>query len=55
MSQILLKEMGKKKDNLLYWDQDLMNIVIDDKYIELNKSLNFGLFVAPGNVNKSLS
>ena len=54
MSQILLKEMGKKKDNLLYWDQDLMNIVIDDKYIELNNSLNFGLFLAPDNVNFSL-
>ena len=31
-----------------------MNIVIDDKYIELNKSLNFDLFITPDNVNKSL-
>jgi len=54
MFQILLNEMMKKKNNLLYWDQDLMNIVFDDKYIELNKSLNFELFITKDNVNKSV-
>jgi len=54
MFQILLNEMVEKKDNLLYWDQDLMNIVFDDEYIELNKSLNFELFITKDNLNKSL-
>lgn len=54
MFQILLNEMIEKKHNLLYWDQDLMNIVFDDRYIELNKSLNFELFITKDNVNKSL-
>ena len=49
-----LNEMIEKKHNLLYWDQDLMNIVFDDRYIELNKSLNFELFITKDNVNKSL-
>ena len=44
-----------EKDILLYWDQDLMNMVIDDKYVELNNMLNFDLFMAPDNVNLSLS
>ena len=55
MSKILLDKMSREKDILLYWDQDLMNMVIDDKYVELNKSLNFDLFIAPDNVNLSLS
>ena len=54
MFQILLNEMIEKKTFLLYWDQDLMNIVFDDRYIELNKSLNFELFITKDNVNKSL-
>ena len=47
--------MSMEKDILLYWDQDLMNMVIDDKYVELNNMLNFDLFIAPDNVNLSLS
>lgn len=52
--QILLKDVTKKKDKLLYWDQDLLNIVFDDKYIELNKSLNFEVYITKDNVNKSI-
>ena len=52
--QILLKDVIKKKDKLLYWDQDLLNIVFDDKYIELNKSLNFEVYITKDNVNKSI-
>tara|TARA_B100000131_G_scaffold323020_1_gene379289 strand:- start:2597 stop:3574 length:978 start_codon:yes stop_codon:yes gene_type:complete len=54
MSKILLEKMSEKKDILLYWDQDLMNMEIDDKYVELSNSLNFDLFIAPDNVNRSL-
>ena len=40
---ILENKMIEHRDTLLYWDQDVLNMTIDDKYIELNKSLNFDL------------
>tara|TARA_B100000902_G_scaffold396655_1_gene458277 strand:- start:864 stop:1844 length:981 start_codon:yes stop_codon:yes gene_type:complete len=54
ISNQLINTMIEKKDILLYWDQDVMNIIIDDKFVELNKNLNFDLFVSTENVNLNL-
>jgi len=54
ISNLLINKMIEKKDTLLYWDQDVMNIIIDDKFIELNENLNFDLFVSTDNVNLDL-
>ncbi len=54
VSKLLIEKMINEKDILLYWDQDVMNMIIDDQYIELNKNLNFDLFVSTNNVNLDL-
>ena len=53
ISRILENKMIEHRDTLLYWDQDVLNMTIDDKYIELNKSLNFDLYMASNNNNIS--
>tara|TARA_B110000008_G_C16939624_1_gene551919 strand:+ start:909 stop:1892 length:984 start_codon:yes stop_codon:yes gene_type:complete len=45
ISMKLYEKLKEHKDILLYWDQDVMNMVIDDKFLELNKNLNFDLFI----------
>ena len=45
ISKKLYKSLGDHKDILLYWDQDVLNMVIDDEFIELNPNLNFDLFI----------
>jgi len=37
----LLNIMKRKYDNILWWDQDILNIHADGDYLELNPELNF--------------
>ena len=37
----LLQKMEDRKDKIIYWDQDLLNIVFDDNYTKINSDLNF--------------
>jgi len=37
----LLKKMDERKNKIIYWDQDLLNIVFDDNYTKINNNLNF--------------
>lgn len=37
----LLQKMEERKDKIIYWDQDLLNIVFDDDYTKINSYLNF--------------
>ena len=53
ISEKLYKKLAKFKDILLYWDQDVMNMVIDDKYLEINPYLNFDLFISTDQNNLS--
>ena len=29
----------------MYWDQDILNMVVDDNFLEMNQYLNFDLFI----------
>ena len=40
-SSKLLKIMNERRDKIVYWDQDLLNIYFDDNYSKLNKYLNY--------------
>lgn len=37
----LLKSMDERKNKIIYWDQDLLNIIFDDNYTKINRNLNF--------------
>ncbi len=37
----LLNIMKRKYDNILWWDQDILNVHADGDYLELNQELNF--------------
>ena len=37
----LLDIMEKRHEDLIFWDQDLLNIYIDSSYIEIPKKLNY--------------
>jgi len=54
MSKKLETKMILDHDKLLYWDQDVLNSVIDDRFEELNPYLNFNMNLAPDNNNISL-
>ena len=55
MSEKLETKMILEHDKLLYWDQDVLNSVIDDRFEELNPYLNFNMNLAPDNNNISLN
>ena len=35
-----LELIPKIKDNAIFWDQDILNVIIDDNFLELPESLN---------------
>jgi len=45
ISKKLYTKLKNYKEILIYWDQDLLNMVVDDQYLELDRSLNFPLFI----------
>ena len=45
ISSKLLDELNRIKENVYYWDQDVLNSYFDGKYIELSKFLNYNLFM----------
>ncbi|MDB3983807.1 hypothetical protein N9437_02975 [Acidimicrobiia bacterium] len=53
ISSQLYKKLETFKDILLYWDQDVLNMVIDDNYLELNSNLNFDLYISTDSNNLS--
>jgi lipopolysaccharide biosynthesis glycosyltransferase len=53
ISKKLYKNLTEFKDILLYWDQDVMNMVIDDKFLEINPNLNFDLYISTDQNNLS--
>lgn len=38
---MLLRTMEERRDKIIYWDQDILNIVFDDDYTKINGNLNF--------------
>ena len=42
-SSKLLEELNRIKDDVYYWDQDVLNSYFDGEYIELSEYLNFNL------------
>ena len=38
---ILLRTMDERKDKIIYWDQDILNIVFDDNYTKIDGNLNY--------------
>ena len=53
IAEKLYKKFTDFKDILLYWDQDVMNMVIDDKFLEINPNLNFDLYISTNKNNLS--
>lgn len=53
ISDKLYQKLVDFKDILLYWDQDVMNMVIDDKFLEINPNLNFDLYISTNKNNLS--
>jgi len=53
ISEKLYKNLEKFKETLLYWDQDVLNMVIDDNYLEINPNLNFDLCISTDQNNLS--
>ena len=53
ISEKLYQKLIEFKDILLYWDQDVMNMVIDDEFLEINPNLNFDLFISTDKNNLS--
>ncbi len=45
ISSKLLKELDRIKQDVYYWDQDVLNSYFDGEYIELSKYLNYNLFM----------
>ena len=48
----LLNVMKKYKENIIYWDQDLLNKTFDNNFLEMDSGLNFNLGIHD-NVNYS--
>ena len=41
LTENLLEIMNNNYENIIYWDQDLMNLFFDGRYLELPKELNY--------------
>ena len=54
----LLKELENKENELIFWDQDLLNMYFDGNFLDLNDSLNYNIYgdqKATKNVISSIS
>ena len=54
----LLKELQNKENELIFWDQDLLNMYFDGNFLDLNNSLNYNIYgdqKASKNVLSSIS
>ena len=40
----LLKELQNKENELIFWDQDLLNMYFDGNFLDLNESLNYNSY-----------
>ena len=57
---VLIKKMNDIEELIEFWDQDILNHYFDGKYNELNKNLNYNLYLTEENSklqasNKSLN
>ena len=54
ISKSLLDIMKKRHDDLIFWDQDLLNIFLDSNYLELSKNLNYNYVEKDSLKNKDI-
>jgi len=54
MSTLMEAKMVELHDRLTFWDQDVLNSVVNDRFEELNPYLNFNMMLAPENNNIAL-
>jgi lipopolysaccharide biosynthesis glycosyltransferase len=50
----LLDIMEKRHEDIIFWDQDLLNIYVDGSYIEIPKKLNYNYFEFKSLENKDI-
>jgi len=60
LTHVLIKKMNDIEELIEFWDQDILNHYFDGKYNELNKNLNYNLYLTEENSklqasNKSLN
>ena len=46
--------MKKRHKDLIFWDQDLLNIYLDSNYLELSKNLNYNYVEKDSLKNKDI-
>ncbi len=44
LKDLLINKMIEIQNKIIYWDQDVLNSLIDGRYIDISKKLNFTLF-----------
>ena len=54
ISKSLLDIMKKRHKDLIFWDQDLLNIYLDSNYLEIPKSLNYNYVEIDSLKNKDI-
>ena len=54
ISKSLLDIMKKRHTDLIFWDQDLLNIYLDSNYLELSKNLNYNYVEKDSLKNKDI-
>lgn len=55
ISDSLLDIMEKRHEDLIFWDQDLLNIYIDSSYVEIPKKLNYNYIELETLENKDIT
>ena len=54
MSSSLLEIMKNRHEDLIFWDQDLLNIYLDNNYLEFSKELNYNYVEMDSLQNKDI-
>ena len=49
LTQPILEKMKELEENIIFWDQDVLNSYFDGRYVELNNNLNYNLFLTEKN------
>jgi len=49
LTEPILEKMKELEENIIFWDQDVLNSYFDGRYIELNNNLNYNLFLTENN------
>lgn len=55
LTKPIFEKMKVLKEDIIFWDQDVLNSYFDGEYIELNNNLNYNLFLTEKNSKVKIS